>query len=119
MSPRLRSALGLFALVLVVTAASEAWRAWSSDRVGSEVAALARPGDIEMVASDTCVYCAKARAWFNAHDVPFTECSIERDAACANRFAAQLAPGTPLLFVRGRPQVGFDPRRVADALQRS
>lgn len=118
-SPRLRSTLGLLALVVVVTAASEAWRAWSADRLGRDVAARARPGDIEMIASDTCVYCAGARSWFQAHDVPFTECSIERDTACANRFAAQMAPGTPLLFVRGRPQVGFDPQRIADALQRS
>ena len=39
--PRLRS-MGLLALVPAVTAGSEAWRTWSSDRAGSEVAALAR-----------------------------------------------------------------------------
>ncbi len=116
MSSRLRSALSLVAIVLVVGAVSEGWRAWSADRVGEEVAALAAPGDIEMIASDTCLYCHKARAWFNAHDVPFTECSIERDTACAARFTAHMAPGTPLMFVRGKPQVGFDPRRIADAL---
>ena len=116
MKSRLRSALSLIAIVLAVGAASEAWRAWSADRVGEEVAALAAPGDIEMIASDTCIYCHKARIWFNAHDVPFTECSIERDTACAARFNAHMAPGTPLMFVRGKPQVGFSPRRIADAL---
>jgi len=102
--------------VLVVGGLSEAWRAWSAARVGSEAAALARPGDIEMIASDTCVFCAQARAWFGAHGVPYTECSIERDEACAARFRALMSPGTPVLMVRGQPQVGFSPQRVAQAL---
>lgn len=116
LSPRLRQGLSLLALVLVVGAASEAWRAFTADRVGARVAALARAGDIEMIASDTCVYCMQARIWFNAHDVPFTECSIERDAACAARFAALGSPGTPVLLVRGRPQVGFSAQAIASAL---
>ena len=119
MTPRLRSGLSLLVLVLVVAAASEGWRAWSAARLGDEVAALARPGDIEMIASDTCVYCARARAWFDAHAVPFTECSIERDEACARRYAALLAPGTPVLVLRGRAQLGFSPQRIAGALRPS
>ncbi len=119
MTPRLRSGLSLLALVLVVAGASEAWQAWSADRLGREVSSLARPGDIQMIASDTCLYCVQARAWFGAHEVPFSECSIERDAACAARFEALLAPGTPVLLVRGRPQVGFSAQRVAEALRRS
>ncbi|MEO8123424.1 MAG: glutaredoxin domain-containing protein [Burkholderiales bacterium] len=116
MNPRLRSALSLIAIVLVVGGETEVWRAWSGDRVGSQMAALAAPGDIQMVTSDTCPFCVKARAWFNEHGVAFSECSIERDADCAARFRAYMSPGTPLLFVRGQPQVGFDPQRVAKAL---
>jgi glutaredoxin len=116
-SPRLRSGLTVLALVLAVSAASEGWRAWSTDRVGTDVASLARPGDIEMIASDTCIYCVRARAWFNEHGVPFTECSIERDADCAARFAALRSPGTPVLLVRGHAQVGFSPPALAAALR--
>ncbi len=116
-SPRLRSGLSLLAVVLVVAAASEGWRTWSTDRVGTEVASLARPGDIEMIASDTCIFCLRARAWFNEHGVPFTECSIERDADCAARFAALGSPGTPVLLVRGQRQLGFSPPAVAGALR--
>jgi len=116
MSPRLRSGLSLLALVIVVGGVSEAWRAHVADRLGTEVAARAKPGDIEMIASDTCVYCAQARAWFGAHGVPFSECSIERDEVCAARFGALMAPGTPVLLVRGKAQVGFSPQRVAQAL---
>jgi glutaredoxin len=119
LSPRLRSGLSLLAVILVVGAASEGWRAWTAGRLGAEVASLARPGDIDMISSDTCIYCARARAWFNEHGVPFTECSIERDADCAARFEALRSPGTPVLLVRGKPQVGFSPPAVADALRRS
>ena len=119
MNPRLRSGLSLLALVLVVWGASEGWRSWFADRLGRDVAALAQPGDIEMISSDTCVFCAQARTWFKANAVPFTECSIERDEACAARFRALMSPGTPVLLVRGQPQVGFSPQRVVQALKRS
>jgi glutaredoxin len=117
LNPRLRSVLSLLAVVLVVWGASEAWRAWFADSLGRDAAALARPGDIEMIASDTCVFCVQARAWFHANQVPFTECSVERDAACAARFQALLSPGTPVLLVRGQAQVGFSPQRVVQALK--
>ncbi len=116
LTPRLRSGLGLLALVLVVGGLSEGWRAWSAARLGRQLEDLVKPGDIEMIASDTCIYCAKARTWFGAHRVPFSECSIERDEACAARFRALMSPGTPVLLVRGQPQVGFSPQRIADAL---
>jgi len=58
-----------------------------------------------------------ARLWFTEQKVPFSECFIERDAACAAEFAANRAPGTPLLLVRGQPQLGFSPDRVKERLQ--
>jgi glutaredoxin len=116
MNPRLRSGLGLVALILLVGGLSDGWRSWSSSREGAEVAALAKTGDIHMIASDTCIFCARARTWFADHKVPFSECSIERDEACAAQFRALMAPGTPVLLVRGQVQVGFDPQRVAKVL---
>lgn len=116
MNPRLRSVLTLIVIVVAVSGASQAWRAWSGARVGQRIAALAAPGDILMIASDTCPFCAKTRQFFGEYGVVFSECSIERDEACAARFRAHMSPGTPLLIVRGQPQVGFDPQRVAKAL---
>ncbi|HWH81499.1 MAG TPA: hypothetical protein VNU71_04610, partial [Burkholderiaceae bacterium] len=60
--------------------------------------------------------CAAARAWFDAHRVPFTECQIELDAACAEQYRALLAPGTPVMIVRGQRLLGFDARAIAQAL---
>jgi glutaredoxin len=112
----LRSMLLLVALVLGAWLAVQGVQAWSQARLGPRVAALAKPGDIAMIGSTTCVYCAAARAWFEAHHVPYVECLIERDARCAAQYAALLAPGTPVLLVRGKRLLGFDAQAVADAL---
>jgi hypothetical protein len=112
----LRSRLGLALLVLLFAGATQGLRWWSQERVGAQVIANARRGDIRMIASQTCAYCAEARSWFDAHRVPFSECLIERDAGCAAEYTALREPGTPLLMVRGTPLRGFDAREVAAAL---
>jgi glutaredoxin len=71
-----------------------------------------------MLSSDDCSICVVARRWFNTHGVVFSECSIERDAACRADFEARGAPGTPVLLVRGVPQLGFSPERLRAALER-
>lgn len=90
---------------------------WGSERIGREMAANAKAGDILMLSSVDCPYCKEARAWFKAHGVAFGECFIERDAACAAAYQALQAPGTPTLLVRGKRQVGFSAERVAQALR--
>lgn len=69
-----------------------------------------------MIGSVTCVYCAQARAWFEANRVPYSECLIERDPACAAQYNALMAPGTPVMIVRGKRLLGFSAQAVADAL---
>jgi glutaredoxin len=99
------------AYVLLVTIQSR-----TDQQAGAALAALAKPGDIVMLSSQTCRYCDRARDWFTEHRVPFSECFIEKDAACADSYRAQQAPGTPTLLVRGERQVGFDPGRITQAL---
>ena len=111
-----RSLLGLLTVVVIGAAAMQGVTWWSRERLGAQVAANARPGDIHMIASVTCVYCAAARAWFVENRVPFTECEIERDAACAQAYNTLMAPGTPVLLVRGKRLLGFNAQAVADAL---
>ena len=110
------AALVLAALALAVGAAMQGAAWWQRERLGAQLAAAARPGDIHMLASVTCIYCAQARAWFDANRVPFTECLIERDARCAAHYNALMAPGTPVLVVRGQRLLGFNVQAVADAL---
>ena len=111
-----RSLAGLVAAVVLGTLLVQGTGAWSRARLGAQVAAAARPGDILMIASVTCVYCAQARAWFEANRVPYRECLIERDAACAEKYNALMTPGTPVMFVRGQRLLGFSAQAVADAL---
>lgn len=91
----------------------------TDQQIGAALAALAKPGDIVMLSSETCTHCAQARRWLTEHRVPFSECFIEKDAACADRYRAQQSPGTPTLLVRGERHVGFDPGRITKTLSGS
>ena len=107
----------LLALLVAVGAAMQWWGSGQERRQGAQLAALARPGDIRMVSSDTCVFCGVARRWMTEHRVAFDECFIERDAACQMLYAATGARGTPTLLVREQVQIGFDASRVQAALE--
>lgn len=113
---QLRSLVVLVLLVLGVGGASEWWREYQATQLGRQIAALARPGDILMISSVTCPFCERARRWMTLRQVPFTECFIERDAACAERYQALGARGTPTMWVRGAAQLGFSPQLVLDRL---
>jgi glutaredoxin len=115
--PSPRALLGLALLVAAVAGAQQWWAAHRRGDVGGAVAPLARPGALHMISSDDCSICVVARRWFNTHGVAYTECSIERDAACRADFEARRAPGTPVLLVRGVPQLGFNPERLRAALE--
>jgi glutaredoxin len=118
MTSRRRSIFVLVVMVLAVSATTQWWASHSQARLGEQMSALAKPGDIQMLSSTTCAFCTVARQWMQQHEVPFKECFIETDAACAARFEAVRAPGTPVLLVRGQPQTGFNAQRVLDALGR-
>jgi glutaredoxin len=111
------SIAGLVALVVAAGAAGSWWAAHRQGDVGTQMAGLARAGDIQMLSSTTCTICVATRAWFHRHEVPFEECFIETDSACAARFEATRSPGTPVLVVRGTPQIGFNAERVLGALK--
>lgn len=115
-APSRRSLVGLVLLVLAVAGATSFWQAHREAELGQELARQAGPGDLHMVSSETCVFCDRARRWLTVHQVRFSECFIERDAACAAQYRALGARGTPTLLVRGELQLGFSPQRVRDRL---
>lgn len=117
MKPSRRSLFGLVLLILVISAGSQWWSSRHEAARGQRVAALAAPGDVHMLSSDTCAICVMARQWFTAYGVAFTECSIERDADCRQQFEALRAPGTPVILVRGQPELGFSPERLERRLE--
>ena len=111
------SLAALLVLVLVASAASQWWSGRAEARQGERLAALAQPGDIRMISSETCAYCEAARRWMTRHGVRFDECFIERDAQCRALHDATPARATPTLLVRGQVQVGFDAQRIARTLE--
>ena len=58
-----------------------------------------------------------ARTWFIRNQVAYSECTIETDANCRRDFEALGAPGTPVMQVRGRNQLGFSAEALKQALQ--
>jgi len=108
----------LLVLVAAAYAAQWVWQTHHDARQGRALAAAAGPGDLQMLASDTCAPCALARQWLRRHEVAFSECSIERDAACREQFVRLGAAGTPAFVVKGRQLVlGLDEARLLAALQ--
>ncbi len=108
--------LQLCLLLTGVTLALQAWQGGREEAVAERIAAAAAPGELRMLSSTTCGICTQARRWFTEHGVAFSECFIERDAACRAEFEGLRAPGTPVILVRGRPQLGFSPARIDEAL---
>jgi glutaredoxin len=112
-----RSWLSLAVVMVVVVGGSQSLAWWHGRQSAQEVRALAQEGDITMFTTSTCQYCAQAKSWLSTHDVPWRECNVETDARCLAQFNARGAPGVPLMSVRGRWQLGFDPAWLASALQ--
>ncbi|MBC7727350.1 MAG: glutaredoxin family protein [Microbacteriaceae bacterium] len=112
-----RSLLALVVSELLVSGAAQWWRGLQVQQVGRELAQLARPGDITMMSSTACVFCNRARQFMTVQQVPFTECFIETDARCAQRYQALGARGTPTLLVRGQLQLGFSASALRDWLR--
>lgn len=109
--------LSLALLLLLVFGGMKASAWWQQERLAAAVQAHARPNQILMYTTSTCVYCAKARAWLDAHSIPWRECNIDLSAACRVKFEAQGAPGVPLLQVNGQWHLGFDAAWLARVLQ--
>ena len=115
-APAWRAWVSVAVVVALASGASHWWRVHLAGSLGERMAALARPGDIQLLSSTTCVYCTVARRWLTDQQVPFKECFVEQDADCAQRYQALGARGTPTVVLRGAMQLGFSPQLVLDRL---
>jgi len=114
----LRNLWPLALIIALVMGGTALLRARAAGEHGQALRELARPGDIVMLSSATCIFCTRAREWLTEQRVPFRECFIESDAACRAEFQARSGPGTPTFVVRGQTLVGFDPARLHLSLSR-
>jgi glutaredoxin len=111
-------------LLLVVALAAIATTLWQRHRGASEleaIAGLAGPGDLYLYSATWCGWCTRAKRQLDAHGVCYGACEIDLDASCRARFDALATrlgrSGTPIVLVRGEPQLGFDAARVRRALE--
>ncbi|MEJ6001953.1 glutaredoxin family protein [Paucibacter soli] len=118
-SALMQGPVGLVLLVLLLLSLSQAARQWNEAELAQRLRELARPGDILMLASRSCIYCQRAKRWLDAEQVPYRMCLIEQDAACAHRYAALQAPGTPTFVVRGARVIGWDRAALLRALEQA
>lgn len=108
----------LILIVGLVWGGSQAMHWWRSEQAARTLQSQARPGDILMLTTSTCPYCAKARAWMSARSVPWQECDVEHEPRCALLYEARGAPGVPLMSVKGEWNLGFDPLWLSEAITR-
>jgi glutaredoxin len=77
----------------------------------------ARQGEVVLLSTATCPYCARMRAYLRAGGVPYRELDVERDPEGRARFAAAGGFGVPVLLVGDEVAVqGYDPAAVREAL---
>lgn len=65
---------------------------------------------VDMYATEWCGYCSKARRYFRAHQIAFTEYDIEKDSAAKQRFDRFGGRAVPVIFIDGERSNGFDPQ---------
>lgn len=63
--------------------------------------------EVVMYSTSWCPYCKKAKRYFEANDIPFTEYDIEKDAAAKSRYDRMGAAGVPVILVGKKRMNGF------------
>jgi len=63
--------------------------------------------NVVMYSTSWCSYCKKARAYFKANHIRYTEYDIEKDSNAKRRFKRLGATGTPVILVGKKRLNGF------------
>jgi glutaredoxin len=116
LQPNRASWVSLIVILAAVLGTSHAWSWWQEARAVRTLQAQAHRGSITLYTTSDCPYCARARAWLNAHGIPWAECNVELDQACKQTYESHGAPGVPLVRANGQWRLGFDPVWVSEAL---
>lgn len=97
----------------------------SGGPAGSAPAAGGGAHEIVLFSAPGCGYCRQARAYFESRKIPYSEFDLERDADARDRLGSlarkagvppERLQGVPIIFIDGKPIVGFDRNRVANLL---
>ncbi len=114
-----RSWWGLALLLAVIWGGSTLIQFGRTQAQGEAVRQAQPEGRITLYTTQTCSYCASAKSWLAAERVPYTECLVDTEAACAERFRRMGEPGVPVVQVdEDQFRLGFDAGWLANALAR-
>jgi glutaredoxin len=73
---------------------------------------------VELFSTSWCGYCTKARNYFQANNIPFSEYDIEKDKTAARRYKQMTTRrGVPFVLIGNRKIQGFNPAAYAAALK--
>ena len=91
---------------------------FSTSQFSSEPVVLnhGNPPNIVMFGSQSCKYCAIARAFFAQHALPYTENDIDTSDKHRQMFYLLGGKGTPLIIVNGQLIHGFDETAIRRSL---
>lgn len=91
---------------------------YSSDSFSDEPVVLhkAVPPNIVMFGTQSCKYCAIARAFFDKNQLPYIEHDIEASDKNQQLFYLMGGKGTPLIIVNGEIIHGFEEQAIRDNL---
>ena len=62
---------------------------------------------VVMYSTENCGYCKKAKAYFNANEISFTERDINKSASAKRQWKKLNGTGVPLILVGERKMRGF------------
>jgi len=65
------------------------------------------PNKVMMYSTSWCGYCKKARKYFDANAIPYTDYDIEKDHAAKRRYDLMNAEGVPVILVGKKRMNGF------------
>lgn len=71
---------------------------------------------VVMYGTDWCPHCKRQRAYFNSHDIPFTELDPEKSDTAKTAYTILQGNGYPLTYVGYQRFVGYQERPIQNAL---
>ncbi|MCH9696853.1 MAG: glutaredoxin family protein [Gammaproteobacteria bacterium] len=75
--------------------------------INSDSSSELNQSSVVMYATSWCGYCRKARKYFKANDIAYTEYDIEKDMSAKRRYDAFGGRGVPVIFAGNRRMNGF------------
>lgn len=73
---------------------------------------------IKIYTTPSCPWCAKTKEWLKQHKIPYTNLDVTKNqVAHEEMFKKSGQMGVPVLDIKGKIIVGYDPQAIRKALK--